>query len=83
MFKDTKEVQKKDKQPNGQKKKDKRTNNTMVKRKRTKGQTTSTKHTHKTKDRITRTPLKQLGVNSCAPEGKEVPAALVAPVVLI
>jgi hypothetical protein len=40
VFKDTKEVQKKDKQHNGQKKKDKRTNNTMVKRKRTKGQTT-------------------------------------------
>ena len=28
----------------------------------------STKHTYKTKDRATRTPLKQ-GVNSCAPEG--------------
>ena len=28
----------------------------------------STKHTHKTKDRVTRTPLKT-GVNSCAPEG--------------
>jgi hypothetical protein len=32
------------------------------------GQTTSTKHTHKTKDRVTRTPLKT-GVNSCALEG--------------
>ena len=31
----------------------------MAKRKRTKGQTT--KHTHKTKDRITRTPLKNGG----------------------
>ena len=28
----------------------------------------STKHTHKTKDRVTRTPLKP-GVNSDAPEG--------------
>jgi hypothetical protein len=28
----------------------------------------STKHTHKTKDRVTRTLLKT-GVNSCAPEG--------------
>ena len=28
----------------------------------------STKHTHKTKDRVTRTPLKP-GVNSSAPEG--------------
>jgi len=28
----------------------------------------STKHTHKTKDRVTRTPLKP-GVNSCGPEG--------------
>ena len=28
----------------------------------------STKHTHKTKDRVIRTPLK-IGVNSCAPEG--------------
>jgi hypothetical protein len=28
----------------------------------------STKHTHKTKDRVRRTPLK-LEVNSCAPEG--------------
>jgi hypothetical protein len=28
----------------------------------------STKHTHKTKARVTRTPLKP-GVNSCAPEG--------------
>jgi len=28
----------------------------------------STKHTYKTKDRVTRTPLKT-GVDSCAPEG--------------
>ena len=43
----------KDPQLNGQKKKDKQR---------------STKHTHKTKDRVTRTPLKT-GVNSGAPEG--------------
>jgi len=30
----------------------------MAKRKSTKGQTTLTKHTYKTKDRVTRTPLK-------------------------
>jgi len=30
----------------------------MAKRKSTKGQTTSTKHTHKAKYRVTRTPLK-------------------------
>jgi hypothetical protein len=35
-----------------------RTDKIMAKRKRTKGQTTSTKHTHQTKDRVTRTPLK-------------------------
>ena len=29
----------------------------------------STKHTYKTKDRVTQTPLKKLGVNSGAPEG--------------
>ena len=39
----------------------------------------STKHTHKTKDRVTRTPLKA-GVNAGAPEGFTVPASLVAPV---
>ena len=42
----------------------------------------STKHTHKTKDRITRTPLKT-GVNSSTPVEWAVPAPLVAPVVLI
>jgi LysM repeat protein len=41
----------------------------------------STKHTHKTKDRVTLTPLKA-GVNSGAPEESEVPAPLVASVVL-
>jgi hypothetical protein len=37
----------------------------MAKRKSTKGQTTSTKHTHKTKDRVTRTPLKTGGDRRC------------------
>jgi hypothetical protein len=55
---------------NGQKKKHKRTNNDF------------TKHTYKTKDRVTRTPLKP-GVNSGVPEGWVIPAPLVAPVVLI
>jgi hypothetical protein len=41
-----------------------------------------TKHTHKTKDWVTRTPLKT-GVSSGAPEGFAVLAPLVAPVVLI
>ena len=40
----------------------------------------STKHTYKTRDQVTRTPLKT-GVNSGALEGQAVP--LVAPVVLI
>ena len=35
----------------------------MTKRKSTKGQTRSTKHAYKTKDRVTRNPLKP-GVNS-------------------
>ena len=38
----------------------------------------STRHTHKTKDRVTRTQLKT-GVNSGAPEGRAVPAPLVPP----
>ena len=42
----------------------------------------STKHTHKTKDRVVRTTLK-IGVNSCAPEEWAVPAPLVTPFVLI
>jgi hypothetical protein len=40
----------------------------MVKRKRTKGQRSTYKHTLKTKDRVTRTPLKS-GMNSGASEG--------------
>jgi hypothetical protein len=56
----------------------------MVKRKKNKRTNNDLQNIHyKTKDRVTRTPLKQLGVNSVAPEGKEVPVALVAPVVLI
>ena len=51
-------------------KKDKRTNNDLQ------------NITHKTKDRVTRTPLKQ-GMDSGAPEGSAVPAPLVAPVVLL
>jgi hypothetical protein len=42
----------------------------------------STKHTYKTKDRVTRTPLKTGGELRCS-EREEVPAPLVAPVVLI
>jgi hypothetical protein len=45
-----------------------RSDNITAKRKRRKGQTTIHKLTHKTKDRVTRIPLKT-GVNSCAPEG--------------
>ena len=55
---------KKNRQHNGQKKKDKQR---------------SKKHTHKTKDRETRTPVKP-GVNSGSPEWQAVPALLVAPV---
>jgi hypothetical protein len=57
----------KGRQHNGQKKKDKQR---------------SANPAHTTKDRETRTPLKP-GVNTCAQEGLEVPAPLVAPVVLI
>ena len=42
----------------------------------------STKYAYKTKDRVTRTPLKT-GVNSGAPEGSADPAALVTTVVII
>ena len=64
----------KDRQHNGQKTeeqttqwpKDRRTDNTMAKRKSTKGQPRSTKHTHKTKDRVTRTPLKTGGELRCS-----------------
>ena len=51
--------QKKNRQDNGQKKKDKRTKER------------STKHTHKTKDRITRTPLKTRGELRCSGRGKQ------------
>ena len=40
----------------------------MAKRKRQKNKQRSTKHTHKTKDRVARTPLKT-EVNSGAPKG--------------
>ena len=44
-----------------------RTDNTMAKRKSTKGQTTiSTRHTYKTKDRETRTPLTTGGELRCS-----------------
>jgi hypothetical protein len=39
-----------------------------------------TKHTHKTKDRVTRL---KAGMNSCAQEGYAVPAPLVTPAVLL
>jgi len=38
----------------------------MTKGKRTKGQTPIYKHAHKTKDRVTRTPLKTGGELSCS-----------------
>jgi hypothetical protein len=43
-----------------------RTDNTMAKRKSTKGQTTIYKTTHKTTDRVTRTPLKTGGELRCS-----------------
>ena len=43
-----------------------RTDNTMAKRKSTKGRTRSTKHTYKTKDRVTRTPLRTGGELRCS-----------------
>ena len=39
--------------------------------------------TQKTKDQATRTPLKTGGGNSGAPEGKAVPAPLVAPIYVV
>ena len=65
-FEDTKGVfrshtSKKNRQHNDQKKKHKRT---IQKRKNTKGR--STKHIHKTKDRVTRTPLKTGGEFICS-----------------
>ena len=38
----------------------------MAKRKRTKGQTMIAQHTYKTKDRVTRTPLKSGGERRCS-----------------
>jgi hypothetical protein len=57
-----------------------RTDNTMAKRKRTNNDLQNT--TQKTKDRVSRTPLKPV-LNSGAPERYAVPAPLVAPVVKI
>ena len=58
----------------------------MTKRKSTKGEKKDLQNIHfctyKTKDRVTRTPLKPR-VNSGAPEGLAHPAPLVTPVVLI
>ena len=61
-FEDTKGVtiirKQKDRQHNGQRKKNKKTNNDLQ------------NIAHKTKDNVTRTPCtKNLGGNSCAPEG--------------
>jgi hypothetical protein len=62
---------------------DRQTDNTMAKQKKIqKDKQRSTKHTHKTKTRVTRTPLKIRGELRCC-GGKAVPASLVAPVVLI
>jgi hypothetical protein len=52
----------------------------MAKRKRTNNDLQNI--THKTKDQVARTPLKQ-GLNSGAPEGKAVPAQLMVSVVLL
>ena len=62
-----------------------RTDNTMAKRKKYKRTNNDRRniYTYKTKDRVTRNPLKKPGVNLGAPEGYVVPAPLVAPVVLI
>jgi hypothetical protein len=57
----------------------------MAKRKSTKDKQRSTKHTYKTKDRVTRTQLKTGGELSCpgGGGGGAVPAPLGTPVVLI
>jgi hypothetical protein len=52
----------------------------MTKRKRTNNDLQNI--THKTKDQVARTPLKTR-VNSDAPEGKAVPAQLMASIVLL
>ena len=43
-----------------------RTENTMAKRKSTKDIKRSTKYTHKTKNRVIRTPIKTMGEHSCS-----------------
>jgi len=56
----------------------------MPKEKVQKDKQRSTKHTHKTKDQVTQTPLKTGGeLRPRALEGLAVPAPLVTPVVLI
>jgi hypothetical protein len=57
----------KNRQHNGQKTEEQTTQ--WPKDKVQKDKKRSTKHTYKTKDRVTRTPLKKPGVNSGAPEG--------------
>ena len=47
-----------------------RTDNTMAKRKVQKDKQRSTKHTHKTKDRVTRTPINTGGELGCVPKEK-------------
>jgi hypothetical protein len=61
---------------------DRQTTQWPSKKKIQKDKQRSTKHTHKTKTRVTRTPLKIRGELRCC-GGKAVPASLVAPVVLI
>ena len=59
-----------------------RAGNIMAKIIRTKEQTTIYKSTHKTKDRVKRTPLKS-GNKISAPEDTTVPLPYVVPVVLL
>ena len=71
---------KKERQHNGQKKKDRQHNGQKKKERQHKQR--FTKHTHKNKDRVARTPLKP-GVRSGGSERLAFPALLVTPVVLI
>ena len=72
MFEDIKEVIRSRKR--------RRTQHRMAKRKRINNDLQNS--TQKTKDRATRTPLKQ-GVNSCAPEGLAVLSHITAAVLLL
>ena len=60
-----------------------RTDNTMAKQNVQKDKQRYIKHTHKTKDRVTRTPLKTGDELGCSRRVSSFPAPLVAPVVLI